>query len=119
VTPQRRRTPELAIARLLVIGIDLAIGLMAIGTALLVAAGRSPLDQGPTFDIAAIPADIVGLRPSGFLWLGILAILVTAVLQIVVALYGYSRLGDRRMSLVALGILAIIGLGVLTGSLAP
>jgi uncharacterized membrane protein len=111
-------TPELTIARLLVIGIDAAIGLIAIGTLLLLADGRSPLDRGSTFDLAAIPADLLALRPDGFLWLGIIAILATSVAQVIVALTGFARRGDRRMALTALGILAIIGIGVITGSVA-
>jgi len=118
VVATRPGTPERAIARLLVIGIDVAIGLITVGTLLLLANGRSPLEAGPSFDPAAIPADLVALQPSGFLWLGITAILATSVAQVVVALVGFARRGERRMVLTAVGILAIIGLGVLTGSVA-
>jgi uncharacterized membrane protein len=119
-SPQTRLAgPELAIARLLVVGIDAAIVLMTIGTVLLLATGHSPLDESPTFDISAIPADLIALQPAGFLWLGILAVLATSVAQVAVALVGFGRRGDRAMALIAVGILAIIATGVLTGSLAP
>ena len=47
------------------------------------AAGISPLDPGwPPLDVAAIPSDLLALRPEGFLWLGLLVTIATPLLRV-------------------------------------
>jgi uncharacterized membrane protein len=54
-------------------------------------------------------------RAAGFLWLGILGVVGTPALRVVGALIGFWRGGERRMALVALLILVVVGIGVVAG----
>jgi len=118
MTPARTRADgslEDAIARLLSVGTYASIVLLLVGTLLLLAEGRSPLDLGPTFNPATIAGDLVGLRSAGFLWLGIVGLVATPSARVVVALVGYARLGDARMAAVAGLILVVLAAGVVAG----
>jgi len=105
-------TIERQIARLLTIGSYAAVALLSIGFLLMLAEGRSPLDGGPSLDLGRIPADVVALRPAGFLWLGLLAVVGAPVARVAVALVGYVHGGERGMALVAALVLAVIALSV-------
>jgi uncharacterized membrane protein len=103
---------ERQVARLLTIGSYVAVALLTIGFLLMLAEGRSPLEGGPALDLRGIPADVLALRPAGFLWLGLLAVVAAPVARVAVALVGYVRGGEREMALVATLVLAVIALGV-------
>ncbi len=108
---------EARIARLLTWGTRLAIALLAIGCALLVAEGRSPLDAGwPPLDLAALPSNLLALRAEGFLWLGLIATIGTPLLRVGAATLGFARVGDRRLTALGIGVLVIIGLAVVAGT---
>ena len=113
-----RRDLEATIAQLLSIGTYASIGLIVVGVVLLLVAGTSPLDTPPAFDLGRIPADLAALRPTGFLWLGIVGLLATPAARVVAALVGYARSGERRMVVVALLILVVIAVGVAVGTAA-
>jgi uncharacterized membrane protein len=104
---------EKSIARLLNGGTYLAIALLAIGFALMVANGISPLDPAPSFDPRQIPADLLALRPTGFLWLGLIVVIATPSSRVIASLVGYARAGERRMVIVATAILVVIAISVL------
>jgi uncharacterized membrane protein len=106
---------EGTIARLLSIGTYVSIALVALGVALLLAGGASPLDAAPTFDLGRLGSDLGGLRPAGFLWLGILGLIVTPAARVTAALVGYARAGERPMVLVSVLILVVIAVGVAVG----
>jgi uncharacterized membrane protein len=112
------RSLEIAIGRLLTIGTYASVGLVALGTILLIGRGSSPLDAAPTFDLGHVPGDLIALRPDGFLWLGILGVIATPAARVVAALIGYARAGERRMVLVAASILVVIAIGIVTGTAA-
>jgi uncharacterized membrane protein len=101
------------IARLLTAGMYVSVALLAIGVALMAAAGVSPLIGGPAFDPARLVADFVALRPEGFLWLGLVAAIATPSLRVAASFVGYLRRGERAMAVVALLILGVIVVGVL------
>jgi uncharacterized membrane protein len=103
---------ERSIARLLTVGTYASIALLAIGFALMLATGVSPLTGTPAFDPASIPADVLALRPLGFLWLGLIVIVATPSARVAAALVGYARSGDRRMVVVSIAILVVIALSV-------
>lgn len=107
---------EGTIARLLTVGTYVSIGLLLLGTILMLAEGRSPLDLGPPFDLAAIPGDVLALRSAGVLWLGILAMMATPSARVVAALVGYWRRGDARMAVVSGLILVVLVAGVVAGT---
>jgi len=110
-----RRDLEATIARLLSIGTYVSIAFVALGVVLLLAAGASPTDKAPTFDLGRLPSDLGGLRPIGFLWLGILGLIVTPAARVTAALIGYARAGERPMLLVSALILLVIAVGVAVG----
>jgi uncharacterized membrane protein len=114
----RGREFDRFIGRLLISVTYLAVGLLAIGVALLLAAGISPLAGGPPLDPAHLASDVVALAPAAFLWLGILAVIATPLSRVVAAAIGYARLGDRWMVGVAVGILAVIAVGIASALLA-
>ncbi|MFH1475472.1 MAG: DUF1634 domain-containing protein [Chloroflexota bacterium] len=110
---------EARIARILAVGTRIAVALLATGSILLVAGGTSPLspDWSP-LDLASLPADLVALRPSAFLWLGLLATLATPLLRVAASTWGFGRAGDRRLAALGAAVLVVIGLAVVAGSLA-
>jgi uncharacterized membrane protein len=57
-------------------------------------------------------SDLVALRPAGFLWLGMVAVVATPAARVVASLVGYARRGERDMMLIAGLILVVIGLSV-------
>ena len=101
-----------AIARLLTAGTYLSVALLGVGVVLMAAAGVVPRG-GPAFDPPRLPADLVALRPEGFLWLGLLAAIATPSVRVAASLLGYLRGGERRMAAVSLLILCVIALSVL------
>jgi uncharacterized membrane protein len=107
---------ERSIARLLTVGTYLSIALLAAGFALMLAQGISPLEPAPPFDLRSIGAHIVALDPLGFLWLGLVVVVATPSARVAAALLGYARTGDRRMALVAVAVLVVIGLSVALAS---
>jgi uncharacterized membrane protein len=107
---------EARIARLLTVGTRIAVGLLAVGSVLLVAAGISPLASSwPPFDPASLPADLLALRPEGFLWLGLLVTIATPLLRVTAATLGFARAGERRMVVLGIAVLVVIFLAVVAG----
>jgi len=107
------------IARLLTRGTYLSIGLMAFGVVLMAATGVSPTDgTAPPFDLGRIPADILALRPTGFLWLGLVTAIATPLARVIASLVGYVRRGERGMALIAAAITAVVAAAVVVGVLA-
>ena len=106
---------ELAVARLLTVGTYIAVALLAVGVALLLAAGRSPLEGGPPLDAGRLAGDVLALRPEGFLWLGLVAVIATPAARVAAALVGYAARGERAMVAVAAGILGTIVLSIVLG----
>ena len=107
---------EGAVARLLRFGTYAAMTLIAIGSVLLLASGRSPLDPAPALDPGRLVADILALRPIGFLWIGLLAVVLTPAARVGLSLVGFARAGEREMALVAALILLVVTAGVIVGA---
>jgi len=107
---------EAGIARLLTVGTLVSVVLLAIGGILALASGATPLQPPPVFDLSHILADITGLRPTGFIWLGLLGTLATPAGRVIAALIGFARGGERRMAVVAILILIVIAAGVVAGT---
>lgn len=108
---------ERRIARLLEVGTLIAIGLLAVGSSLLVLRGISPLDPDwPPLDLGELPADLLALRPEGFLWLGLLVTIGTPILRVVAATIGFAGAGERRMVALGVGVLVVLGLAIVAGS---
>lgn len=101
-----------AIARLLIIGTYVSVALLAVGALLMFALRISPLEGGPPFEPGLILDDIVGLRPVGFIWLGLLVVVATPAARVAASLVGYLRGGEPRMALVSGLILIVIAVSV-------
>ncbi len=114
-TPTRSRADaalaiESAIARLLVLGIYLAMALVLLGVVGMLLAGVDPLAHGtpPGFDLGRLPGDILALRPEGFLWAGLVMVVALPVGRVVVAGVGFLGARDRPLALVSLGVLLVV-----------
>jgi uncharacterized membrane protein len=103
---------ETAIGRFLTVGTYATVVVLGVGVALMLMAGRSPLAAASPLDVGRLPADLIALRPEGFLWLGLLLVIVMPSIRVVAALVGFVRRGERRMAQVALGVLLVIVVGV-------
>ena len=105
---------DLTVAAVLNAGTIVAVGILGIGVAAMALTGRSPLELPfPALDLARLPADVVALRPEGFLWLGLLAVIATPLSRVAASLLGYLRQGERTMVFISLAILGVIAASVL------
>jgi uncharacterized membrane protein len=111
------RSLEGRVARILTIGTFGAVGLLFVGSLLLVASGHSPLDPAPALDVGRLVADVTALQPAGPLWLGLVLIIATPAARVVAALVGYVQLGEREMVLISGLVLGVIAAGVVAGTL--
>jgi len=103
---------EHSIARLLGVGTYISIGLLAVGVVLMAGHGIGPLSGGPPFDLTRLGPDLIALRPAGFLWLGLLAVVATPAARVAASLVGYARRGERAMAAIAVLILLVIATSV-------
>ena len=106
---------EHRIARLLTVGTLASVAFLAVGAILAAAAGTSPLLPPTAFDPARIIDDVVALRPTGFIWLGLLGTLATPASRVVAALVGYLQQGEQAMAVISGLILVVIAAGVASG----
>ena len=109
-----RVAAERQIGRLLILLTYLSVALLVLGVVLLLAAGISPTDGGPGLDPAKLLPEVVALGPAGLLWLGLLAVIATPISRVIAVAVAYGRAGDWSMVGIALGILAIIAVGIAT-----
>jgi uncharacterized membrane protein len=107
---------EAAVARLLVVGTWLAMGLVLAGVILMLADGIDPLDHGamPPFQLTAIPSQILALEPVGFLWAGIVLIIALPIGRVVVSGLGFLAARDLRMAGISLAVLVVVLVSVLS-----
>lgn len=106
---------EVAIARTLSAGAVVAVGLLLVGIVLMLGRGISPdSSRFPVFDPATVVADLLALRPAGFLWAGILVVVSTPVVRVIGELVGFGVRRDRPMVAVAAGTLLVIVVSVVT-----
>ena len=103
---------EYRIGRLLIAMTYVAVGLLVVGVVLMIADGISPLSGGPGLELATLGSQLVALDPAAFLWLGLLAVVAAPIGRVIVAGVAYARQADWLMVAIALGILAIIAIGV-------
>jgi uncharacterized membrane protein len=103
---------EYRIGRLLIAMTYVAVGLLVIGVVWMIADGISPLSGGPGLDLATLGSQLLALDPAAFLWLGLLAVVAAPIGRVIVAGSAYARQADWLMVAIALGILAIIAIGV-------
>lgn len=106
------RTVE-TVGQLLRVGTLTVVALVAVGTMLVLAAGRRPVaERGPAFDPGRTVGDVLALRPEGFLWLGLLLTVALPATRVALAVLGYARERDVRAMAVGLAILVVLALSV-------
>jgi uncharacterized membrane protein len=106
---------ELAVARILALTTAVAMALLLVGVGLMVAAGISVESTTfPRFEPGRIMGDLLALRPEGFLWAGIVVVVLTPIVRVSGELIGFAGQRDRTMALVAAGILLVVALSVVT-----
>jgi uncharacterized membrane protein len=103
---------ESTIGRLLIGLTYVATALLLIGVLLMLVSGISPLTGGPRLDLASLPIDLATLTPSGFLWLGLLAVIAAPISRVVAAAIAFARAGERGMVGVALAILVVLAIAI-------
>lgn len=113
-TRARARQAERLIGRLLTAITYVSVGLLLVGVLLLMAAGTSPTSGGPGMDPSRIVPDLLALRPAGFLWLGLIAVIAAPVSRVAVALVAYVRDEDWLMVGVSSAILLVIAIAVIS-----
>lgn len=101
---------EAAVARLLVVGTWLAMGLVLVGVVLMLASGIDPLAHGaiPPFRPAAIPGELLALDPAGFLWTGVVLIVALPIGRVLVSGLGFLAARDLRMAAISLAVLVVV-----------
>lgn len=108
---------ERTVGRVLGAGALASVALLAIGIAGMGVLHVAPLDRPfPPFDLGRLPADVAALRPSGFLWFGLLAVILTPSIRVIASLLGFAVAGERRMVAVAVVVLAVICLSAALGA---
>ena len=105
---------ESTVSRVLVAGTYLAMGLVLVGVLGTLAAGIDPFATGfPPFDLRAIPAEMLAGEPEGFLWAGLVTVLVLPIGRVIVSGIGFLAAHDRRLALVSLAVLLVVSASVL------
>jgi uncharacterized membrane protein len=102
-----------AVGALLGLGTLAVVGLVLVGSVLMLAAGLRPMvDRGPALDPGTLIRDVIALRPEGFLWLGLLLTVTLPAARVALALLGFARARDLRAASVAVAVLCVLALSV-------
>jgi uncharacterized membrane protein len=109
---------ESTVARILVVGTYLAVGLILVGVALMLSSGIDPLAPSafPPFDLASIPAEMRAGEPTGFIWAGIVLVMALPIGRVVVAGAGFFAAGERRLALISALVVLVVALSVIAAS---
>jgi uncharacterized membrane protein len=104
---------DAVVHRLLVVGLAISTALMLIGLALDLLLQREMPTVVP--DLGEVWTRVLAIRPSGFLALGLLALIATPIIRVIgsVIIFAYER--DWRFALITLIVLAIVTLSLLLG----
>ncbi len=104
---------ELIAARLLRWGTRVALAFVLVGVVGMLLAGVDPIRAPlPPYSLAAIPGQLAALQPEGFLWAGLTLVVALPLGRVVVSGAWFLSAGDRRMALVSLVVLVVIGVSI-------
>jgi uncharacterized membrane protein len=101
------------VRRLLIIGLIISTMLMVLGVALDLILHRSLPTE--VFPLSEAFGRAIHLRPSGFFSLGLMALILTPVLQVLGSIIVFIWEGDRRYAAVTLLVLAVMIASVFIG----
>jgi uncharacterized membrane protein len=100
-------------ARVLTWGTRIALAFVFVGVVGMFLAGTDPIRAPqPAYALRAIPGQILALNPEGFLWAGLTLVVALPLGRVVVAGAGFLAAGDRRLALVSVFVLLVIGASV-------
>ena len=100
-------------ARLLTWGTRVAMALILVGVVGMALTGVDPISAtAPGFSLAAIPGLTLSLQPEGFLWAGLVVLVALPLGRVVVSGAGFLAAGDRRLALVSVLVILVIGISV-------
>lgn len=108
----RTLAAERFIGRLLIAVTYVSVGLLLVGAVLMIGDAIDPRSGGPNLNLATFASRVTTLRPDGFLWLGLLAVIAAPIGRVIVAGVAYARDGDRLMVGVSIAILLVIAIGI-------
>ena len=104
---------ERMVSRVLVVGIAIAVVLMAVGLALGIADAEGlPSHVVP---LADLPEALGSLDPAAYLSLGIIALIATPFVRVAGSIVAFARERDRRYVLVTALVLAVMCVSVVLG----
>jgi uncharacterized membrane protein len=107
---------EAVVGRLLVVGTWLAMALVFAGVVLMLASGIDPLAHRaiPAFRPSEVPAQLVALRPEGFLSTGIVLVVALPIGRVIVSGLGFLAARDLRMAAISLAVLVVVLISVVS-----
>jgi uncharacterized membrane protein len=113
--PDRRdgASLNLAISRVLVGGLSLAVALLLVGI-FMILAGRDTTSAGVA-SLGDMPRAIAALDPSGFFYLGLLVLLLTPVGRVMALAVAFARRRAWLFCSLSLFVLAVLGLSAYLG----
>ena len=104
------------------VGLTLAVAaagsmcLLAAGVATMVAGAVQPLtDPAPKLDPGRLGSDVAALRAEGWLWLGLIAVILTPAVRVAASLVSFAAARDWRQTAIAFAVLAVVALSVVVG----
>jgi uncharacterized membrane protein len=104
---------ERTIRTVLLVGIAVSVGLMAVGLVLGVARGEAlPRAMVP---ISALPAALARLEPAAYVSLGLIVLVATPFVRVVGSLVAFAFERDRTYVLITTIVLVVMCLSVLLG----
>jgi uncharacterized membrane protein len=93
-----------------------SICLLAAGVAIMVAGGVQPLaDPVPKLHPGRLGSDLAALRAEGWLWLGVIAVILTPAVRVAASLILFAAARDWRQTAIALAVLTVVALSVVVG----
>jgi uncharacterized membrane protein len=104
---------ERMVNRILVVGVGVAVALMAAGLVLGVVDGRDlPSHVVP---LAGLPSLLGSLDPAAYLSLGLIVLIATPFVRVIGSIVAFAREHDRRYVLITAVVLAVMCLSVVLG----
>jgi uncharacterized membrane protein len=104
---------ERMVNRILVVGVALAVALMAAGLVLSVVDGRGL--PAHVVSLGDLPALLGSLDPAAYLSLGLIVLIATPFVRVAGSIVAFAREHDRRYVLITAVVLAVMCLGVALG----
>jgi uncharacterized membrane protein len=104
---------ERTVNRILVVGVALAVALMAAGVVLGVADGRSL--PAHVVRLGDLPPALGSLDPAAYLSLGLMVLIATPFVRVAGSIVAFAREHDRRYVLITAVVLVVMCLGVVLG----